>query len=154
PDIEIVGNEFIPLFQVKDFSPYIVKIKQSGAQSVVTGNYGTDLHLLLRAAVDAGLNTRFETFAGNTVGTVTTIGAAGADRMTVIMEYNANLSVEEHNATAEQFAVAFRKDHKFDLWGGTAWPIMFRMLSRAITDAGSIDPLKVALKLEGMQQED
>jgi branched-chain amino acid transport system substrate-binding protein len=151
PDIEVVGDEFVPLFQVKDFSPYITKIKQSGAQSVVTGNYGPDLNLLLRAAVDAGLNTRFDTYQG--FGAVTAIGAAGADRMTTVMEFNENLPVEEHNVAAEQFIVAFRKDHKFDFFV-PSWVVMFRMLSRAINEVGSTDPLKVALKLEGMQQED
>ena len=43
PDIKIVGDEMIPLMQVKDFSPYITKIKASGAQSLLTGNYGPDL---------------------------------------------------------------------------------------------------------------
>src|SRR5690348_10467194 len=49
PDIEIVADEFIPLLQVKDFAPYITKIKGSGAQSLVTGNYGPDLNLLIKA---------------------------------------------------------------------------------------------------------
>jgi branched-chain amino acid transport system substrate-binding protein len=31
PDIEIVGNELIPLGKVKDFSPYVSKIKAGGA---------------------------------------------------------------------------------------------------------------------------
>ena len=56
PDIKIVADEFIPLGQVKDFSPYITKIKSSGAQSVVTGDSGPDLNLLLKAAIDAGLD--------------------------------------------------------------------------------------------------
>ena len=33
PDIEIVGDELHPLFKVTDFSPYIAKIKASGADS-------------------------------------------------------------------------------------------------------------------------
>ena len=37
PDIKIVADEFIPLMQIKDFSPYITKIKASGAQSLLTG---------------------------------------------------------------------------------------------------------------------
>ncbi|MFI4980215.1 MAG: ABC transporter substrate-binding protein, partial [Nevskiales bacterium] len=153
PDIQVVGDEFVPLGQVKDFSPYVTKIKQSGAQSVITGNYGPDLNLLMKAAVDAGLNVRFDTYLAYLTGAVTSIGATGADRMTAIMEYNDNLPVDEHNAAAEQFDNGFRKDHKFD-FVATNWVVMFQMLSRAITEAKSTDPLKVALKLEGMQQKD
>ena len=60
PDIKIVGDEMIPLMQVKDFSPYITKIKSSGAQSLLTGNYGPDLALLIKAGVDAGLDIRYD----------------------------------------------------------------------------------------------
>ena len=42
PDIEIVGDEVHPLLKVTDFSPYIAKIKASGADTVVTGNWGQD----------------------------------------------------------------------------------------------------------------
>ncbi|WP_158928398.1 ABC transporter substrate-binding protein, partial [Acidisphaera sp. S103] len=50
PDIQIVGDELIPFGKVQDFSPYIAKIKASGAQSVITGNYNRDLNLLIKAA--------------------------------------------------------------------------------------------------------
>jgi len=153
PDIQIVADEFVPLGQVKDFSPYVTKIKQSGAQSVITGNYGPDLNLLMKAAVDAGLDVRFDTYLAYLTGAVTAIGATGADRMTVVMEYNENMPVDAHNAAAEQFDLGFRKDHKFD-FVAAPWLVMFQMLSRAITEANSTDPLKVALKLEGMQQKD
>ena len=62
PDIEVVGDELMPFGKVQDFSPYIEKIKASGAQSVVTGNYNRDLNLLIKAAVDAGLDVRFDTY--------------------------------------------------------------------------------------------
>ena len=50
PDIEIVGDELHPLQKVTDFSPYIAKIKASGADSVITGDWGQDFALLLKAA--------------------------------------------------------------------------------------------------------
>ena len=50
PDIEIVGEDLHPLAQVRDFAPYIAKIKASGADSVITGNWGSDLSLLVKAA--------------------------------------------------------------------------------------------------------
>ncbi len=153
PDIQIVGDEFVPLGQVKDFSPYVTKIKNSGAQSVVTGNYGPDLNLLMKAAVDAGLPMRFDTYLAYLTGAVTAIGQTGADRMTVIMEYNENLPVELNVPSAEKFDQGFRKDHKFD-FVAQPWVVMFEMLSRAITQADSVDVLKIAQNLEGMEQKD
>ena len=55
PDIEIVGDELHPLLKITDFAPYIAKIKASGADTVITGNWGQDFALLLKAAADAGL---------------------------------------------------------------------------------------------------
>ena len=43
PDIQIVGDEVHPLLKVTDFSPYIAKIKASGADTVITGNWGQDI---------------------------------------------------------------------------------------------------------------
>ena len=74
PDIKIVADEFIPLMQIKDFSPYITKIKASGAQSLVTGNYGPDLNLLIKAGVDAGLDIRYDAYLGHVIGAATAIG--------------------------------------------------------------------------------
>jgi len=153
PDVQVVGDEFVPLGQVKDFSPYVTKIKESGAQSVITGNYGPDLNLLIKSAVDAGLNVRFDTYLGYLAGAVTAIGQSGADRMTTVMEYSENLPVDLGNKEAEEFDNGFRKNHKFG-FGAPQWLVMFQMLSRAINEAGSTDPLKVAQKLEGMQQKD
>src|SRR6202007_1133851 len=69
PDIEIVGDELHPMLKVTDFSPYIAKIKASGADTVVTGNWGQDFALLLKAAADAGLKVNWYTYyAGGTGG--------------------------------------------------------------------------------------
>src|ERR1700678_294060 len=75
PDIEIVGDELMPFGKVQDFSSYVAKIKASGAQSVVTGNYNRDLNLLIKAAVDAGLDVRFDTFLSHLIGGPTAVAA-------------------------------------------------------------------------------
>ena len=68
PDIEIVGDVLHPIGKVKDFSPYIAQIRASGADSVITGNWGNDLALLVRAAADAGLEAKFYTYYGGGLG--------------------------------------------------------------------------------------
>ena len=54
PDIKIVGDELHPLQKVQDFSPYVAKIKASGADTVITGNWSNDMVLLIKAGKDAG----------------------------------------------------------------------------------------------------
>ncbi len=67
-DVQIVGDELHPVGRIKDFLPYAAKIKASGAQAIITGNWGNDLTLLVKAARDAGFDGRFYTFYGNALG--------------------------------------------------------------------------------------
>ena len=80
PDVAVVGDELHPVGRVKDFAPYAVKIKSSGAQAVVTGNWGNDLTLLVKAAKDAGFDGKFYTFYGNALGAPAAIGDAASAR--------------------------------------------------------------------------
>ena len=52
PDLQVVAAERVPLGKVKDFAPYIAKMQEAGADAVVTGNWGVDLALLVKAAAD------------------------------------------------------------------------------------------------------
>ena len=56
-----MGDELIPLGKVKDFSSYITKIKSSGAQALITGNWGPDMSLLIKAGMEAGLPVKYYT---------------------------------------------------------------------------------------------
>ena len=153
PDIKIVADEFIPLMQIKDFSPYITKIKASGADSIVTGNYGPDLNLLLKAAVDAGLEIRFDTYLAHVIGAATAMGSSGEGRVTSVLDDHDNIAVEEHNAEAEEFFKKWRATHDF-MFINVPSVVQFEMLTRAINQAGSTDAVKVAQALEGMEQKD
>ena len=153
PDIKIVADEFIPLMQIKDFSPYITKIKASGAQSLLTGNYGPDLNLLLKAAVDSGLDIRFDTYLAHVIGAATAMGSNGEGRVTSVLDDHDNIAVEEHNAEAEEFFKKWRASHDF-MFINVPSVVQFEMLTRAINQAGSTDAVKVALALEGMEQKD
>ena len=154
PDIEIVGDELMPFGKVQDFSPYVAKIKASGAQSVVTGNYNRDLNLLIKAAVDAGLDVRFDTFLSHLIGGPTAIGAAGDNRLTSIMEFNGNVPVDLKVPEAEKFATDWRTSGHDTDFSALNFVTMIDMLTEAINKAGSTDPLKVALALEDMQEKD
>jgi branched-chain amino acid transport system substrate-binding protein len=153
PDIEVVGDELIPFGKVQDFSSYIAKIKASGAQSVVTGNYNRDLNLLIKAAVDAGLNVRFDTYLAHLIGGPTAIGTAGENRLSTITEFDPNVPVELNKPDAEAFTSGWRASHDTD-FSEVPFLTMFQMLAKAIDKAGSTDTFKVALALEDMKSTD
>lgn len=153
PDIQVVGDELMPFGKVQDFSSYISKIKASGAQSVITGNYGRDLNLLIKAAVDNGLNVRFDTYLAHLIGGPTAIGAAGEGRLSTITEFDPNVAVELKKPDAEAFVAGWRADHNTD-FSEIPFVTMFDMLAAAINKAGSTDAQKVADALEGMKATD
>jgi branched-chain amino acid transport system substrate-binding protein len=153
PDIQIVGDELMPFGKVQDFSSYVAKIKASGAQSVITGNYNRDLNLLIKAAVDDGLNVRFDTYLAHLIGGPTAIGAAGENRLSTITEFDPNVPVELKKPDAEAFVTGWREHHDTD-FSEVPFLTMFQMLARAIDKAGSTDAMKVAQVLEGMQAKD
>ena len=104
----------IPLGKIKDFSPYITKIKASGAQALLTGNWGPDMNLLIKAGVDAGADLRYYTFYAHLAGGPTAIGVGGDNRVLAVMSFGENVAPEIGNEEAEAFTKGFREKHKFD----------------------------------------
>jgi branched-chain amino acid transport system substrate-binding protein len=151
PDIQIVGNEFHPIGRVKDFAPYVAKIKASGAQAVITGNWGNDMSLLVKAGREAGLDVDWYTYYAGGLGTPTAMGEAAAGHVKIVAEYHSNVA---HNKAAAWDA-AYRKqapkgNPDFYYLRGK---IMFDMLVAAMKKAGTDDPVKVAYALEGMKMD-
>jgi branched-chain amino acid transport system substrate-binding protein len=146
PDIQIVGEDLHPIAQVKDFSPYVAKIKASGADTVITGNWGADLALLIKAAKDAGLTSNFYTYYGGTTGVPTAMGASGADRV----KYVGYWTVNNENYSGKEIVEEFKKRYNDDFYVMSTYTIV-TMLSKAIKEAKSIDPVKVAFAMEGMK---
>jgi len=147
PDIQIVGNELHPIGKVKDFSPYIAKIKASGAQAVITGNWGADMLGLAKAASDAGLEIPFYTYyaAGN--GITKAIGAGGVGKVRLVHEGPSNppLTKAWDDVNARYTAKYKNEDFTQPRIANTV-----HMLAMAIDKAKSTDPAKVAAALEGM----
>jgi branched-chain amino acid transport system substrate-binding protein len=153
PDIKIVGDELVPLGKVKDFSSYVAKIKASGAQALITGNWGPDLNLLMRAGADAGLDIQYYTYFAHLIGGPTAVGPLGENRLHSVIEFHPNVPAELDSAAGKALVEEWRKTHDFDLIGINIY-MMFEMLAKAIDKAGSTDPLKVAEALEGMHAAD
>ncbi|MEX0407541.1 branched-chain amino acid ABC transporter substrate-binding protein [Aquibium sp. LZ166] len=149
--IEVVGKEFVPLQKVTDFSPYIAKIRASGADSVFTANWGNDLQLLIKAAGDAGLDINWYTFYAGLAGTPTAIKQAGLeDKVFQITEGVNNL---DYMPMQEEVKAYMAKYPDAPIY----YPRLFNamgMVFKAIEEAGSDDPVKFVPKLEGMKYVD
>jgi len=151
PDIQIVGDELHPLLKITDFAPYIAKIKASGADSVITGNWGNDMALLLKAAADAGLKVGWYTYYAGGAGAPTAIKQTGLDHQVFqISEWHTNVPAPE----MEAFADAFLKKHggaNQQGWWYLRMKNQMDMFAAALDKAKSADPKKVAAALSDMK---
>ncbi|ACC71194.1 branched-chain amino acid ABC transporter substrate-binding protein [Paraburkholderia phymatum] len=149
PDIGVVGDEFHPVGRVKDFAPYIAKIRASGADAVITGNWGNDLTLLVKAAREQGLDTKFYTFYGNSLGAPAALGDAGVRRVIAVADWHPNAGGAASDAWYASFRQRFPAAR--DDYPVLRMPLMIEMLAASMNRAGSAQPEKVAKALEGMK---
>ena len=147
PDIKIVGEDLHPLAQVRDFAPYIAKIKASGADSVITGNWGSDLSLLIKAANENGYTGKFFTYYAGVTGTPTALGTNGAGRVYQIAYNHYNMGGQ-----MQKWQDEFKAKYNDDFYTGSTIRI-FQVLGAAMAKAKSTDPLKVAAAMEGLKFE-
>ena len=148
PDIEIVGNEFHPIGQVKDFTPYVTKIVSSGADAVITGNFGADMVSLAKSIIDSGLDIPIYTFYAAYDGITATLGADGKNKIHLI-----------HNETSNPIPTERRKDYMRAYKAANpnrdvTQPRLvnaLQMIVQAMEQTQSTDPYDIALALEDMR---
>jgi len=145
PDIQIVGDDFVPLAQVRDFAPQIAKIRASGADTVITSNWGSDLSLLFKSAKDSGLNINFFTMNANNPSIPASLGNWGENKVGVIWNWGHNAPTPE----LEKIYVDYKKKTGEDFIFAAHWNGL-NMLQTAMRQAKSIEPKKVAFALEGL----
>ena len=146
PDIKIVGEDLHPLAQLKDFAPYVSKIKAAGADTVITGNWGNDLALLIKAGKDAGLNVNYYTYYAATTGVPTAMGAAGEERVKYVGYWNAN----NEKFVGADVVEGYNKKYKDDYYTMATYTGI-ALLAKAMKESKSTDPVKVAAAMEGMK---
>ena len=146
PDIQIVGDDFVPIATVRDFAPYIAKIQASGADTVITSNWGSDLGLLFKSARDFGQNINFYTMNANNPSIPAQMGSWGAEKVGVIWNWGHNAPTPE----LEKIYVDYKKKTGDDFIFAAHWNTM-NMLQAAMRAAKSTDPKAVAFALEGMK---
>lgn len=148
PDIEIVGNEFHPIGTVKDFTPYVTKIVSSGADAVITGNFGADMVSLARSIIDSGMDAPIYTFYAAYDGITATLGEDGKDRIRLIHTDSANPIASK---TRRDFNHAFKAAHpNFDVTQSRLVNALM-MVVTAMEQSQSTDPYDIAVALEDMR---
>jgi branched-chain amino acid transport system substrate-binding protein len=145
PDIEIVGQDLHPLAQVRDFAPYIAKIKASGADSVITGNWGSDLSLFIKAANEGGYTGKIFTYYTAAAGTPTALGTQGAGRV-----YQVGVGSYNMGGQMEKWMKEYHAKTGDDLTS-VQFAHIFAILGNAMAKAKSTDPVKVAAAMEGLK---
>ena len=146
PDVQIVGDELHPIGRVKDFIPYAVKIKSSGAQAVLTGNWGNDLTLLIKAAREVGYDGKFYTFYGNALGVPAALGDAGVGKVIAVADWFPNTP----GAASENFYQSFRQrfPRPQDDYVHMRMQLMVETLAQSLEKAGSSEAGAVAAQME------
>jgi branched-chain amino acid transport system substrate-binding protein len=151
PDVQIVGEDLHPLGRIKDFAPYISKIRAAGADTVITGNWGADLALLVRAGRDAGLAVDYYTYYSGIVGGPAAIGEAGDGHVKQVSMWHANVGGEKSDALVESYRNRF-PDANDDFFFLSLQHAM-ELLTSAIRQSQSTDPLTIARALSGARYE-
>ncbi len=145
PDVKIAGDELHPLGQVKDFAPYVAKIKASGADTIVTGNWGTDMTLLVKALNDAGMNMPVYAYYAGVTGTPTAL-AQGKDMNVSQVAISHSNFTGDLRTLRNEFKAKFNDDfYTFQTYLGIS------MLAQGMANAKSTDPVKVATAMSGMK---
>jgi|KBSMisStandDraft_5_1062788.scaffolds.fasta_scaffold17302_5 branched-chain amino acid transport system substrate-binding protein len=147
-DIQIVGDDFVALGKVKDFAPYIAKMRAAGADSILTGNWGNDLSLLVKAGNEAGLKATFYAILAGYPGTWSGIGTAGGDRVKSLDAWHINAADSAWQKTLLEYKA------KYNTVSNAAYLPPYRvveMFAAALDKAGSTDAVKVAYALEGLR---
>lgn len=149
PDVRIVGDELHPMGRVKDFAPYAVKIKTSGAQAVITGNWGNDLTLLVKAAREVGYDGKFYTFYGNALGAPAALGDAGVGKVIAVADWLPNVATPESAAFYRAFRQRF--PDPADDYVHMRMQLLIEAYARAVALAGTTEARYVATRLESVQ---
>jgi len=149
PDITIVGNELHPIGKVRDFTPYSRKIVASGADAVITGNWGADMLGLGKSIIENGFTGPIYTYYAAGSGITAAFGETGKGVIRLISEGIVN---PPPTPEATAFYEAFLAKYPDGNVDQTRIANTIGMLAQAIEAAGTADDVvQVALALEGME---
>ena len=139
----IVGEEFIPLFKVKDFSPYVSKIIESKANIILSGNFGPDLTLFVKALGEAGYKGKIYTLYSHLTGTPKAIGKYGENMLVGTSPFQPNLK----NYPLNEFYLNYKEKYQND-WVFQPIKYLVEMLNISIIKSESLNSEEIARNLE------
>lgn len=157
PDAEIVGEDYHPLF-AKDFAPYLTKIKGSGAQVIVSGDFTPDLDNMVKQSDQLGLKLPIAgPFTSNPI-PLQTIKPPHGNGLVAIQSYMTIPDKPQNVELMNKWHEAW-KNWKAPLYNGPLfeWPggilpqstIGAYWMFKVIEKAGSLDPDKIIAAWEG-----
>ena len=147
PDVRFVGQDLHAIGRVKDFAPYLAKMKAAGTDSVITGNWGPDMTLLLKAAGDAGVNYHyFNHSAGSVPGTVLAVAQSHPGQLTWVAEWHpGEAGVPKVDTLAKAYKLRMKQDFL-----APRIEMAPHIVAAAANKAQSLEPLKIARALEDL----
>ncbi len=151
----IVGEVFHPI-ACKDFAPYISAIMASGAEVVLSGNWGTDLQLLLKHGYALGWKVKLADYFLNDPVHIEAVGGKPAIGNVAGDFYMITIDTPQNKAFLEKWAAKYKDAPVAYRWpnlsmGRCYWAVRF--LGEAIKKAGTTDVGAVIKAWEGMTYE-
>jgi branched-chain amino acid transport system substrate-binding protein len=151
-DWQPVGEDYHPV-GTKDMGPYISKIISSGAEVLITGNWGADLLVLLKQAADLGLKAKVGSYYLTDTNALPAIGNAAVGNITVEI-YMLTEDTPQNKAFVERWTKRkLDPGHPYPAWliGKSYQAFMF--MAEAIKKAKSTKAEDVIKTWEGMSYE-
>lgn len=150
PNIEVVGDELIvPFGKILDFNPYVAKITSSGADTVLTGNWGPDAARLIKASANSELKVQFYTIYAGIPATINSMGKKVSTFNKVVQVTESHENDASHPEWLKEIdGEYFKFSNKSPYVDRQRF--MLEMFVKAVEKAESTDPTAVGFALEGM----
>jgi len=124
PEAQIVGEDFFPLF-VKDFAPYLTKIKASGADAIITQAWAADNENLQKQAKQFGLKVPISSIYLDDPNTLKSIGGNAGVGNILIQAYIPAINTPANKRFTELWNKQWKKWSKPYDTDFYRWPIGF-----------------------------
>jgi len=147
PDTQIVGKDFHPMFN-KDFAPYISKVKASGADYLLTCNWGTDLIQLIIQARSLGMKIPVAGILQADINALAAMPGEEAVGNFAVASFAPGLDTPEAKKLEESFYEKSGVWPVEQIWYAYKGVVLW---AEAVKKAGSVDTDKVIKAFEGMK---
>ena len=157
PEAEIVGEDYHPLF-ARDFTPYVTKIKASGAEVIFSGDWLPDGTNLLKACRDMGVDLPILNIFIDEPNGLHAVGIDGTKGLVNMTHYMADLRDPDRQKLFKVWDNLWRTKWQapYNAWlykvpSGTIAERLYSTywLMSVIERAGSTDPEKIIKVWEG-----